>query len=165
MPHSLILGITESGKTTLAKELASAYRRQGVSVLALDPMHDLWDADYQTADNDEFLRVVWGSKSCAIFVDEAGDAIGQYDKTMNQLATKGRHWGHNVHFITQRGAMISRTIRDQCSRLFLFATARPDAKIHAVEWNSPELEHASKLEKGAYFDVTRFGQAAHRRIF
>lgn len=107
----------------------------------------------------------WNSFSCGCFIDEAGDAVGRYDTVMQKTATKGRHWGHNVHFISQRGVQLNRTVRDQCEHLFLFTTAMQDAKTHAVEWNQPELHDASKLQKGEFFHVTRFGQLERGRVF
>jgi len=165
MAHSLILGMTESGKTTLAKRLAAMYRQNGFGVLVLDPLNDSWDCDFQTSDPDEFLRAYWDSRRCMVFIDESGDAIGQYDKPMIQTATKGRHWGHSNHYISQRGAMLARTVRDQCSRLFLFATALDDCKIHAREWNNPEILDAAKFEQGEYITTTRFGALSHHHLF
>jgi DNA helicase HerA-like ATPase len=59
MAHSLILGMTESGKTTLAKRLAQHYKSRGIGVIVLDPLNDDWPCDFKTADPDEFLRVYW----------------------------------------------------------------------------------------------------------
>jgi len=152
--------MTESGKTTIAKRLAAEYKAQGISVIVLDPLADPeWQADFVTEDPDEFLKVFWASRSCAVFIDEAGDAVGRYDEAMIKTATRGRHWGHSMHYLTQRGAMLSRTVRDQCSRLFLFTTAKGDCKIHAEEWNKPELIEASSLQAGHYFYVSRYGDA------
>ena len=123
--------MTESGKTTLAKNLARLSRQKQRGVLVLDPMHDEWDCDFKTANQDEFLQAFYASQCCDIFIDEAGDAIGQYDKAMFRTATKGRHWGHNCHYITQRGAQLSPTVRTQCSVLFLFAMAREDTELLA----------------------------------
>jgi len=157
--------MTESGKTTLAKKVASSLKSAGYPVLVLDPLHDVWDATYQTDDAQEFLKVFWQSKSCHVFVDESGDSIGRYNDLMNQTATKGRHWGHSMYYITQRGAQISRTIRDQCSHLFLFATARPDAKIHALEWNKADLENVATFNAGEYYHATRFGVLERGNVF
>lgn len=166
MPHVLIFGQTESGKTTLAKELARMYKARGVGVLVLDPMCDpQWQADYQTDDPDEFLQMVWSSERCAIFIDEAGQAVGRYDLSMIDTATKGRHYGHNCHYISQRGAMIAVTVRDQCSQLFLFTTSKNDSKIHANEWNSDVLLTANTLDQGEYYHVTRTSPAKRLNIF
>ena len=166
MAHSLILGMTESGKTTLAKRLAAGYKVKGIPVLVLDPLSDPdWECDFITDDVDEFLKVFWASRQCMVFIDEAGEAVGQYDKVMQQTATKGRHWGHSVHYISQRGAMIARTVRDQCSNLMLFTTALQDAKIHSNEWNKEGLKTANSLQKGEYFHATRFGESQKYSLF
>ena len=166
MAHSLILGMTESGKTTLAKNLAAHYRANGIGVLVLDPMGDPeWQADFQTSDPEEFLEVFWSSRKCAAFIDEAGESVGQYDKVMGRTATKGRHWGHSCHYLSQRGAQIARTVRDQCGHIFLFTTALDDSKIHANEWNKPEMRGANTLAQGEYFHATRFGTLERGKLF
>lgn len=178
MAHSLILGMTESGKTTFSKRLVKAYFSAGWSIIVLDPMSDPewtpWTPEsanpdkkrfYQTSDPNEFLRVFWKSKQCMVFIDEAGDAVGRYDLAMQQTATKGRHFGHSMHYLSQRGTQINRTVRDQCSRLVLFTTALEDAKIHAREWNNDELLEASQLPQGCYMTVTRFGELGRGSLF
>jgi hypothetical protein len=166
MAHSLILGMTESGKTSLAKQLARGYKERGIGVLVLDPMNDPeWACDYKTDDVDEFLSVYWNSRRCAAFIDEAGEAVGQYDTAMHRTATKGRHWGHANHYISQRGTMIACTVRDQCSHLFLFATALKDSKIHAAEWNADILKSANALKQGEYYHSTRFGAVEKIKLF
>jgi DNA helicase HerA-like ATPase len=166
MAHALILGMTESGKTTLAKTLAPVYRAQGIKVGVLDPLGDPgWQADYRTTDPAAFLEAFWSSRQCAWFIDESGDAVGKYDEAMIKTATRGRHWGHRVHYITQRGAQLSRTVRDQCSTLFLFTTSLDDSKIHANEWNKPELRNAHTLRRGEYFHTDRFSPLARGKLF
>lgn len=157
--------MTESGKTTLAKKLASNARKRGRSVIVLDPLHDEWDCDFQTNDAAEFLRVFWGNQSCDVFIDESGDAIGRFNKVMQQTATKGRHWGHSVHFLTQRGAQLSPTVRDQCSHLFLFCSGFKDCQIHAQEWNKPDLVQAASFPAGEFFHATRFNPLERGNAF
>ena len=121
MAHNLILGMTESGKTTLAKELCLRLKARGISTLVLDSLSDPgWEADFITENPDEFLSVYFdpNTRYCAAFIDEAGDYAGRYDWAMVKSATRGRHWGHMNFYISQRGIQIARTIRDQCSNLF-----------------------------------------------
>ena len=166
MSHQLIFGMTESGKTTLAKRLAAEYKSKGIGVLVLDPLHDPdWQADFKTDSPEVFLNVFWKSRRCAAFIDEAGDCVGQYDDLMIRTATRGRHWGHSCHYISQRGALLARTVRDQCGGLFLFCTALDDCKLYAKEWNSEELLEGSKLSKGEFYRVTRFGLAQRGKLF
>lgn len=166
MAHILILGMTLSGKTTLAKKLAPVYRARGIKVGVLDPLGDPeWEADFRTTDPDDFLRAFWASRQCAWFVDESGDAVGKYDEAMIKTATRGRHWGHRMHYITQRGAQLSRTVRDQCSSLFLFTTSLDDSKIHANEWNKPQIKSAHTLRQGEYFHTDRFSALQRGKLF
>jgi len=166
MAHSLILGMTESGKTTLAKKLAAKYKAAGIHVIVLDPICDPeWGADFQTDDPDNLLDVFWTSKNCAVFIDEAGESAGQYDKAMIKTATKGRHWGHNVHYLSQRGSMINTTIRAQCSQLFLFLSGKNDGKIHSEEWAQDELKNCTQLARGEFYHVSRGGKLTKNKVF
>jgi hypothetical protein len=158
--------MTESGKTTLAKRLCARYKYNGVPVVVLDSLNDPeWQADFQTTDPDEFLRVFWGSRRCACFIDEAGDAVGRFNTVMQRTATRGRHWGHSVHYISQRGVQLSPTVRDQCGHLFLLTTSVADGKVHANEWNQPTLLTCNTLLRGNYFHCTRFGQLERGSLF
>jgi len=160
--------MTESGKTTLATELSGHYRAKGVGVIVLDPMLDpRWQADVITDNNIEFLMFVQNpeTRSCAIFVDESGEMIGHYENEMFWLATRGRHYGHNCHFISQRAKQISPTVRDQCSYLFLFNCSVDDSTELSREFNRAELREANTLAKGEYFQCSRFGPLEKNKVF
>lgn len=169
MSHVLIFGMTESGKTTLAKRLAARWRENGSCIIILDSLNDPgWECgtqDFQTSDPDEFIAVFWASRRCAVFIDEAGDAVGRYNTVMQRTATRGRHWGHSVHFISQRGVQISPTVRDQCSDIYLLTSSLKDGKVHADEWNQPTLAQCNALGKGNYFHATRFGTMTRGSLF
>lgn len=176
MAHVLILGTTESGKTTCGKRLAHKWAASQVNVLVLDPLNDPgWIPDtqndeslykvFQTSDPEQFLAVFWESRRCAVFIDEAGEAVGKYNVVMQETATRGRHWGHSVHFLTQRGTQVALTVRDQCTRLFLFRSGPKDCKTHAEEWGQEELLNAVHLPKGCYYYVTRFGEIKRGSLF
>ena len=157
MPHVLITGVTESGKTTLAKRLCWSYSRRGIRTVVLDPLSDPgWNSNYCSTNPVEFLDIVKRSRSCAVFIDESGEMIGHYNDEMFWLATRGRHYGHNCHFITQRPAQISPNVRNQCLKLFLFTVSKDDAKLLSNEWNKPELLEANMLRQFECFSVERF---------
>jgi energy-coupling factor transporter ATP-binding protein EcfA2 len=166
MTHVLILGMTESGKSTLAKKLCAGYKKEKIATIVLDPLCDPdWNADFQTNNIEEFLKCLWDSKSCAVFIDESGEAVGKYDTAMISTATKGRHWGHRIHYLSQRGQMISRTVRDQCSKLYLFTSSLDDCKIHANEWNKPELKDGYMLPQGHFYVVGRFTELKKHKLW
>lgn len=165
MAHSLIVGMTESGKTTLAKQFCKSSQDDGIKTIVLDPMHDVWNADYQTDNTADFLDMFFSSRNCNVFIDEAGEMIGHYDELMKRVATKGRHWGHNVYFLTQRSPQLSPTVRGQCRHLFLFVSDFAACKIHAQELNCPELVQAVNFEVGEFFHKPRHGELARYHLF
>lgn len=157
MAHTLIIGMSESGKTTLAKQLCSKYRKRGIKTIVLDPLYDKWDADFQTSDPNEFMQVVSNPETqrCAIFIDEAGESVGQYHKEMFWLATRARHYGHNSHFVVQRVKQINPTVRDQCRFLYMFSTNYSICQELAKDFNEPRLLEGSNLQQWECFFVQR----------
>jgi len=135
-----------------------------VPVLVLDPLSDQWATEYVFNDPDHFLQVVRASRCCAVFVDEAAEAVGHWDKHRHWLATRSRHYGHNVHFISQRGMQIAPTVRDQTSALALFRISLEDATTLAKEWARPELVTASQLNQYEFLWITRFGELRKLRL-
>ena len=135
-------------------------------VIVLDPLRDPgWKADFITSDPATFLDIFWKSRCCAAFIDEAGETVGRFDDAMHTTATRGRHLGHNVHFIAQRAQMISPNVRSNCTKLALFSVSRTDAKLLAQEWNRPEFENAPELKRGEFFYTNRFGDCSLNRVF
>lgn len=166
MTHVLIAGMTESGKTTLGKTLAKAYRERGVPVMVLDPMNDPgWPEGSIIRDREMFLQRAKLVQQHAIFIDESGQEIGRYAREMQWLATQARHWGHKSHFICQRIQQLDTTIRGQCSSLYLFTVSRKDADLLAEEWAKEELRGAHTLDQGEFFFTTRYGEIRRERAF
>lgn len=144
--------MTESGKTTLARKIAKQYRAKGIPVLVLDPyLSKKWEADFITDDPVKFLAVVKNSRSCAVFVDECGHWVEEgHEPILKWLATNARHYGHNVHFITQRATQVSPTVRDQCRNVFLFVQSFEDCKLVARDKAAPEFLKGAELVEGEY---------------
>jgi hypothetical protein len=124
-----------------------------------------WNADFQTGDLTAFLTMARESRSCFLFVDEAGMNCGQWDKDSLWLGTQSRHWGHSCFFITQRAQMLSPTIRGQCRFLYLFNCSKTDSKLLSDEWNKPELESANSLKQGEYLYCSKFSEVQRYQLF
>jgi len=169
MGHAIIIGQTESGKTTLCKRLASWYKNHGVGVIVLDPMFDAgWPADWKTADPVEFLEFVKDPErclQCALFVDEAGLSLDKYAVEYQWLTCQSRHHGHVTHIIAQRAQMVSANVRAQCSTCYAFNVNADDAKIYAREFNCAELMNAPGLAKGEFIKADRFNGAKRYRLW
>lgn len=165
--HVLILGMTRSGKTTLAVQLAQQYRAARKPVAVLTPAglggqtDPRWNpvSNLVTSDRGKFLAVLtspktWGAMA---MVDEANQTIGWHDVDMERLFTAGSMHGLTMHAIAQRAASFNKTIREQCSRLYLFRQGPDDAMEMARQFGHPELKQAPKLGKGQYFTCTTEG--------
>lgn len=164
--HGLIVGQTESGKSCLGKTLARSFRAQKKLVGVCEPIHDPgWDADFRTADIDEFCEWMQHSREAFCFVDECGAYFNEGSSTEYYwLATRSRHWGHSVFFLSNRAMQVPRTMRDQTQRLYLFTSAAEDGKLLAAEWNKPELVACNALPQFEFFYVSKYDTSKRLRI-
>lgn len=161
----IVAGLTESGKTTLALELVHAKRyAEGAKVLVLDPNFEDWDCDFITDDADEFMEVAKNEESCYLVIDESGEALDKYDKTLNWLGTRSRHWGHRLILITHEMTLIAKAIRGQCSDLFAFEQNWQNAKEWALLFNDKKLEEASQLSNYEYLFKKRGHPTVKQRL-
>jgi hypothetical protein len=163
--HYGIVGMSESGKSTLGKIIAAGFAKKGVPVAVLDPLkYSDWKADFLTADSDEFLRFAKQNKSHLLIVDEGGQAIGRYNQEMEWLTTTSRHLGHSCIVISQGVTQLTPIIRGQFGRVFLFNCAISNWKLIAEEWNHPELLSLPRLDKGEFYEIPRFGSIRKGKV-
>jgi hypothetical protein len=156
--HTLILGATESGKTTLAKNVCKELVAGKKQTLVLDPLGSQWPTQNVFTDPDLFLKFFWATQGSYVFIDESGETVGRVNKEMEKTGTRGRHNGHSVFFITQSRTQLSPILRRQCAQLFCFAIGGDEAKFLAEEWICPDLVDAPMLPQGTCFWVRRFWQ-------
>lgn len=157
--HHLIIGMTECGKTTLAKMICGNLKKRGKKTAVLDPLYDEgWNCDFQTSNSDEFLTWAKSNRSAYLFIDEGSVSIGRYNVPMQWLATMSRHWGHSSYFISQGFTQLPPMVRDNCQVLYLFTAADSVNKIAAEEFNKKELRNAESLDKGHFYKVLRYGK-------
>jgi DNA helicase HerA-like ATPase len=170
MPHTLIIGKTGSGKTTLAKKIVEKAHKRGVNKLILDPTparhewpHD--DKDFITNDPDEFLQVVFANTRCLGIVDEAGSMIGRFGKEKNNLATMSRHYGHSMIFITQDVKSIDNIVREQMQDIIVFRVGKKRADELAEDFADDDLKQASTLQKGEFLIKQDFRPVIRDKVF
>lgn len=177
--HVLIVGITNTGKTTIAFDMASLYVKNGQRIIVLDPdlrrewMVTRWhekitDVEMKngvmTDDPETFLNICKNAQGCALFIDESGSMIGRYDTQLEWLATQSRKWGHKSHFIMQRGSQVSPTVRNQCSSAFVFKQSPDDAKVLSNNFVCPEFLEAPKLKKFQYIAKIEVDGVAYKSM-
>lgn len=157
--HTLICGMTESGKTFLSKMICRALKKKGQICAVLDPLQDAgWDCDFQTQKSDDFLAWAQANQKAFLFVDEGSIAVGRYNVPMEWLATMSRHWGHASYFICQGLTQLPPMVRNNCGKLYLFTSADSVNKLAAEEFNEKALKNADRLDKGHFYEISRFGK-------
>jgi len=162
--HSLIVGMSESGKTTLAKKIATQLYSKEYPVMVLDILGSKWDCNFNTTNIDEFMAYVQTVQNCYIFIDEAGE-VGKLDKEFYWLATRSRHYGHSVFFITHRSVQLKPVIRAQCQQLFLFCSSKKDCQILYEDFNHEQILEGNNLRQGKYLHAKRFGGCKQLEVF
>lgn len=167
--HTLISGVTESGKTTLARELARALAAAGQNVIVYDPVGSAtagggWPASAVVFDDSsEFFDYVERPDviGAHVFIDEAADFFGVGDKQNFWLLTRGRHFYLHVYLIAQRPKMIAPNARSQCGRCYMFRLAVEDADEIGRDFGHSLLGKTS-LERGDFF-ILESGTSKIRR--
>lgn len=167
--HTLTLGITRSGKSTLAKQRCNAYRRQGIHALVLDPHGTKWpgvEDRYVFQDPLKFLEIAKKAQRCALFVDEAGESIGKgkHAREMQWVTTGSAKYGHVAHLICQSAVQLDTTIRGQCGRLFTFKQSERNAKLLADDFAEPLIMEATTLERFHFLDVISCGPVKRYKL-
>ena len=159
--HCLIIGTTGSGKTTLAKHLCGRFSNGS---MVYDPIETSWPSDNVHASVEPFLSDFFASRSRHCFLDESLEIAGFHDRGVISTATRGRHYGHRCYYISQRVVGLSHTIRQQCSRLFLFAIPARDAAHLAEDFNDMDILRAPELEQLQIMYKERFQPVAIYRL-
>ena len=166
--HSLIVGVTESGKSTLAKALARRAIAQGRPVLVVNPTGERGYTGHITRDPALALDLAKHHlKGAYILLDEAPDYLNAYKENAQYLwfLRRSRHQFHSTWIITQRAQLVNRNARSQCTRLYAFAQHQSDADLLAAEWNCAGLRELPRLQRGEFMMVKPFSEPEIRRIF
>lgn len=144
-------------------------RAAGLGVLVLDPSNQPWDCDYKTTDTDEFISVVFANQRCLVIVDEAAEAIGQARSREHEgrikLATRTRHRGHSVIFISQYASTVNAGVRRQCQKAWIFRQSYDDIKTLSKELCNPDAMQAANLGPGECLYATNFGHISKINVF
>lgn len=168
--HYLIVGLTESGKSSFARATAHEYAKIGHTPIVLDktrnrdwPSNSIFFADPQ-----ELLNYVQDPEQCLrqpIFLEEAGLALEEFRIPCRWLTTFSRHHGMRTHIVAQRAEMVDLTTRSQCTNLIAFGLSRKDAKSYADEFNGPEIMQCISFQPGTYIHKTRYAPGVVRKLF
>jgi|ERR1700761_5686445 len=160
--HTLIIGQTMRGKTTLARAIVRQLPKKR-KALILDPLNGKWD-NHKLHDNvEDLIKNAKESNDCLLVVDEASISLNAYDRSQHWLAKTSRHFGHAAIFIGQSYTDVARGIRDQCSRIFIFGCSRTTARILADEFDDDRILRATTLPK-LHFCMIDMGAEGKARV-
>ena len=151
----LIVGVSESGKTELAKRLI---KESSIPVFIRDPIGASWPrmtARFETSDELRLLLDAQKKAPCIVVIDEAADffAVGQREN--HWIFTRGRHDAMLPIAIGQRIKMMAPNIREQATDLYVFESSIEAGEILAEAYNMAGLENAHTLRQGEFFHVRR----------
>ena len=169
--HRAIVGVTRSGKTTLAQVLAAGLHSRGRFVGVFDPRSTprQWKCDVWTRSPYELLAWAQAHNSRSVgkpiylFWDEWGAYVGRGTKRAEPfkwLGTTSRHNGQTQVVIAQAWRDIDPTLREQVDQVYAFCTAHRSAAMLADAFNRPELEEELQHLPRLFFkEVTRFAES------
>lgn len=159
MSHTLILGVTESGKSTYAKWVCSGLRKRGIKTLVLNPYNDpTWEADEISSDPAYVFWYAQRHLHHAIFLEESGDAL-QRDPLYDWFTCRARHWGHKSFVITQRLQDVRPALRNNCTQAVVFASETMDCRELASRYREPILLNVEKFRPGQCIIASQFADA------
>lgn len=167
--HSLYTGVTQSGKTTLARAAARELCKLKKRVIVYDPLGTTtaggeWGETAEIfEDIEEFLAVAYAPETtnAFLFIDEAHHIFSHSDKSHLWLLTQGRHYGLELHLMTQRPTKVHPDARTNCGRCFMFRLAYDDARSIGLDYGFNDL-HKLNLDKGDFL-VLNSGTASYSR--
>jgi len=131
MQNVLIVGRTRSGKTTLAKMLASRVKKK---VVVFDPyLSGGWPHRAIVYDNleDVIAEIKKADESKLIIIDEAASFL---ERDMSWMGYLGRHYGCSFIFIAQGYKAIPPPFREACDTVFVFMLNTRQVDMICEDW-------------------------------
>lgn len=148
----LIVGVSESGKTTLANKLIA---ETVLPVFVRDPVQCAWTKNNGFFDTSDQLKKLLNGKPALVVVDEASDFFGTSQRDNHWIFSRGRHYGIIPIAIAQRIKMVVPAVREQATDLYVFESSLEASQLLAEAYNSPILLDAVELNQGEFFHVRR----------
>lgn len=132
--HCLYVGVTQSGKTTLARAVSRELGKLGQRRAVFDPLGTAtagggWGDGVLIFSNEEqFLDWVYSddAHNTHVFIDEAHNILGHTNPENFWLLTEGRHFYLTLHLMTQRPKKLHPDVRHNCGRCYMFRLSKSD---------------------------------------
>lgn len=155
--HALICGVTQTGKTTLAHNIAHEFAQKGAGIIVYDPVgtetiRGKWpESSVIFSDEHEFFGYLSRDdvNNAFVFIDEAGDIFNAQKRENMWLLTRGRHFGFSVFMIAQRPKMILPSARSMAGVCYLFRLSSDDMRDIGRDFGFSGLDKIN-LDRGDF---------------
>lgn len=157
--HVLYCGVTQTGKTTLARYHARILDRADYDVAVYDPVGTTtagggWpDRAQLISDPEKFHKFVERAKGSPdrpifLFVDESADIFGHSETDAHWIPRKIRHHNIYLRMIVQRPKMLHPNVRTQCAYAYVLRLSQEDARIICADFGHGSDIAQMPLDKG-----------------
>jgi hypothetical protein len=144
--HTGYYGITQSGKTTIARAVSRSLAKSKHQIVVYDPVGTMthggdWPENAIVYDDREkFLRDVANMQHAQLFIDEADEIFSHEQKENFWIMSRGRHRGLYTHLITQRPNRVHPTARSQCTRAYLCKLNKSDRQAILADHGHEDID-------------------------
>ncbi|MCM8526111.1 MAG: hypothetical protein NE327_06315 [Lentisphaeraceae bacterium] len=169
MIHTLILGASQYGKTTVAKSLAEELSKLGCFIVVYDKEYDKrygqdlkeeWNADFITGNFEEFREFLWTHTNCVAFVEEC-NFLTDDDAP---LTTYIRHLGHSMVFSGHKVIDFPTKIRGEINQVITSRGLKSHGKLIQEFIMSEELDNIQEIERYEFTWVNPLIQRVESRF-
>jgi hypothetical protein len=148
--HTLITGLSRSGKTTLTEKIASNILSKR-PVFFLDSFGANFPCTWQTQNQSEFIEIARTNKSALLVVDDAADNLNKFDNALSWIGTQSRHWGHCFLINSQRYINVHPNIRNNAIVCFAFKQSKKDARDLCEDFVDENLLDVPSLNQFEFY--------------
>jgi len=159
--HTLFVGVTQSGKTTLARHHARLLANAGYDLAVYDPVQTAtaggdWPREAKVfTDQTAFLEYLFAARGepdrpIFVFVDESADIFGHANGDNNLIPRRVRHQNVYLRLISQRPKMLPPNVRTQCAHCYMFRLSRDDGRMICADFGHGDEIFSKPLDTGDY---------------
>ena len=157
--HVLFIGVSLTGKTTLARHHANILDKANYDLVVYDPVQTTtingsWPANAKIITSpEEFHKLVdrlqgTPDRPVFLFVDESADIFGHSETHAHWIPRRIRHQNVYLRLIAQRPKMLHPDVRTQCAVAYQLRLARDDARMICADFGHGPEVYNIQLDKG-----------------
>lgn len=173
--HTLVCGMTRSGKGQLMRSIAEKFKKQGIPILyytskkveAFDVEKYVDHVGMEAESFFDYAEKVIEQTPSIVIIDEAADFQKESPAALREMLNKWAAYGCRIFVVVQRGHMVLPNIRNACESCISFKQFPIDAKALADCYGQEFLQVALKVvEPGFYlYSESAYSETVAGRSF